>query len=65
MKSDVKLMAARSAVAGPILEAYAKSKTIMEREKRVDEFYSFVGRIATQSSRISVLRFDLSPQVGR
>ncbi len=63
-KSDVKLIASRSAVAGAILEAHVKSEIVdymyHEGGQRVEQLYSFLGRIATQSSKITVLRFDLS-----
>ncbi len=48
VKSDVKLIASRSALAGPILEAHVKSEPV-EQDKHVDELYSFVGRIEIQN----------------
>ncbi|KLO04949.1 hypothetical protein SCHPADRAFT_1003129 [Schizopora paradoxa] len=62
--SDVKAISTRSSVAGPILEVFVRStKSIEEneREERNLELYSFLGRIAPLSSRITFLRLDLSP----
>ncbi|KLO07378.1 hypothetical protein SCHPADRAFT_652343 [Schizopora paradoxa] len=66
INSDVGLIASRSAVAGPILEALVGStrecRCDEDDEQRCTEIFSFMGRISTISDRITVLRFDLSPE---
>ncbi|KLO07379.1 hypothetical protein SCHPADRAFT_652344 [Schizopora paradoxa] len=62
MTSDVKIIASRSAVAGPVLEAFVGCKwRYDERKQRNLNLFSFVGRITTLSDRIFSLRFDLDP----
>lgn len=62
VKSDLQVIASRSAKAGPILEVQVKSE-LGDSDKRNDQLYSFLGRIVAQSCRITHIRLDLCPRL--
>ncbi|KLO16530.1 hypothetical protein SCHPADRAFT_995100 [Schizopora paradoxa] len=62
VNSNLQLVASRSVNVGPILEAQVKCD-VGDKKDRVIQLHSFMGRMVTQSSRISCIRFDLCPKM--